>query len=216
MKDNKLAIAYIYTDSWKVLADIVLPVAQRYCAEHGYHLAHQRYKEMTPNFGFNKFELIDKIFASSDVDYVWMLDMDSLITNPHTQVHEIIKQHAPNGFFIISEDIHGLNAGSFIAKRSAEWSQMRRYCDSLKLVYDCEQDAIASYDRKKEMPKITVVEQRLINAYMQAMYPSEDIKTDWDATCLLLHTPGVGMMQRIKLFEDLTKVYGLSNSNNSK
>ena len=187
MIDNRLAIAYIYTDATKALAASVIPVAEHYCAEHGYHLAHQEVPYSTPQLSFKMLEMVEKVFSSADVDYVWMLNADTIIMSSNP-VHTLIPKDA---FFIIEEDIRR----SFIVKRSANWEDLRDYCYGMRLVYDDLYDAISSYNRKKHRPKIHLLR---TEAQVGSMFNLTD-------------TPEMPMSKRIRAFKefaDLLKTNG--------
>jgi predicted N-acetyltransferase YhbS len=59
----QIAVQILYTEGWKDMAEIVIPVAAKYCNKHGYKLCVVCYAgEYYSDFGYNKLRKVNKRF----------------------------------------------------------------------------------------------------------------------------------------------------------
>ncbi len=197
----KILLQILYTESWSELAEVVLPNMIDYCKVRGYsyspHLSPEPYE------GFDKISTIYDTFNLYDIDVIFSRDMDTLITNFHTKVEDFLEDGKD---FYITKDFNGINAGSFIIKKTA-WSKFFiTYLESKKGqpgMY-CEQNAIEAY--MAEFPddeKIKILPHPSINSYHYPLYPEIPPQTheqgQWQMGDFVLHLPGVSMEQRLKI-----------------
>jgi hypothetical protein len=203
----KICILILYTRSWKPIADIVLPNLWEYCKKHGYDWDIMRFDDPYPSdFGFNK--LIHSKRLLSTYDFVWSLDLDTLITNHDKKVEDFIDNKHD---FFITKDVNGINAGSFIVRKSEYSLFLLEWLLALKGEegMHCEQDAINFYYKVYENKKIKILPHPSINSYMYELYPEHNITEEkdgqWKEGSFVLHLPGIGMKTREHILKE-TKV----------
>lgn len=200
----KIAILILYTTGWQELADIVVPNAELYCKKHGYFLETAIFNDPMPsNFGFNKIMYISDMFELNEADVIWSLDMDTLITNHNFRVEDFITEQ--NNFWI-TKDVNGVNAGSFIARKSGWWKYFSKWILEYQQIANCEQDAIDLYYEEHNGKEIGILPHPSINSYDYSLYPEfPDIRKEeqghWHPGNFLLHLPGVGMNKRLEILK---------------
>lgn len=202
----KIAVQILYTESWQPIADIVLPVAEKYCLKHGYNIIVGKYPEpCLSDFGYKKLENIKLLFENNEYDVIWSLDLDTLITNLKVKVEDFIGNDHD---FYICKYPNGINAGSFIFKNT-EWAIefLRRtigYRGRPKMY--CEQDAFNRYVNVYGVENIKFIEHPSINSTLFKLYPEfgkqkhED--GQWEPGDFVLHLPALGIEKRIELLNE--------------
>lgn len=200
-----ICILILYSDSWKGLADIVLPNANEYAHKHGYYILFKSYPDVFS--GYEKIRHINAIFKTLVVDAVWSLDLDTLITNHTKKIEDFIDNEHD---YFICKDYNSINAGSFIIRKS-EWSEnFMQYVmeqEGKEKMY-CEQNGIEAY--MKEFPndeKIKILPHPSINSYLYENYPDIPPQTheqgEWIEGDFLLHLPGIGLEKRIEIMSKI-------------
>lgn len=200
-----VAIQILFTSGWKELADLVLPVAKSYCEKHGYKFINVEYPEYPSDFGYNKLRWVINLFKEN-IDIVWCLDLDTMITNHIIRVEEFIDKE--NNFWIC-KDLNGINAGSFIIKKS-EWSLI--FLEYLlnqqgKENMHCEQDAIREYINTHDDHSIKILPHPSINSLLYENYPEFNNVTEtqgqWQKGNFVLHVPGIGYEKRKEILTNI-------------
>lgn len=197
-----ITVLILYTTSWQSLADMVIPNAKMYCDKNNYTLQVLEYNEPYPSdFGFNKIIEINNLFNNS-TKIVWSLDLDALITNKNIKIEDFLDDEHD---FFICKDYNGINAGSFILRKS-KWSEnfINYILEQRNKVY-CEQDAIESYlDEFPNDEKIKILNHPSINSYLYELYPEIPKQTheqgNWEIGDFVLHLPGMNMSKRVETF----------------
>lgn len=201
----QIAIQILYTTGWKDIADIVLPVAKNYCDKHGYKLVDVEYNEPAQSdMGYDKFRWVKKL-SVVDVDVIFCLDLDTLITNHGVTVESFLDEEHD---FYICKDYNSINAGSFIIRKSL-WAES--FIDfvlsqqGIDKMY-CEQNAIEKYmELNPQEQKIKVLPHPSINSYFYGLYPEIPAQTheqgEWVMGDFILHLPGVSLERRKQILE---------------
>jgi hypothetical protein len=204
----KILIQILYTESWKDIADAVLPNYQKYCDKNGYELV--AIQQSGSYNGFDKIKYILQLFKNG-CDICWSLDCDTMVTNHNIKIEDFISEDYDAYF---TKDYNGLNCGSFIIRRCA-WAE-EFMCSVLALegedgIY-CEQDAILAHFNRglnTEYNRIKFLPQSTINSYKYELYPEIPPQTheqgQWQEGDFVLHLPGLGMEQRLNILKN-TKV----------
>lgn len=179
---------------------------RNYAEKHGYKLfwwLKRLDESREPTW--NKVPAILKIFKEHpQVQWVWSLDADAIITNSNITLQSIInqslalvpKEKADQVDFIISKGSYMLNAGSFLLRRS-EWSM-----NFLRETYEAGNDkevpnidwlmenaAIIHTLEKPAFEKdkhLAVVPQEMINSY-----PPDHCGKTWEPGHFLVHLAGL-------------------------
>lgn len=197
-----------FTPSWKPLADITVPVLEKYCHKHHYKLSAF---ECTPYQQYNGKEKIKHILSELKLgDVALVMDADSIITNTNISLHNFINDHHD---FYITKHVGNINAGVFIIRLSV-WA-----IEFLNVVFSnigkggihCEQDSMAKYI--KEHPndnRIKILAHPSINSFDYSQYPEHQDKIgseeDWKPDHFVLHLPGVGMDRRLEILKNTTAI----------
>ncbi len=199
-------VAYSGGEDWQELADIVLPRWKEYADKHGYVLkvVNGESKTKYPHYPFQRTELaLEYSNELKEGDYLFIADLDVLITNPEIKIESFIDSEHDLFF---TQDINNINAVNCIMSASIakQWlSDLLGLADKAR----CENHAtiILVEDKYKEQRKI--VSHPAFNSIPYYLYPSitEEIpeeKGDWRSTHLLMHLPGMQPKMRTKIFYD--------------
>lgn len=203
-----ICIQVLYTECWKELAKLVVPNVVNYCLKHGYSWNIQ-FIDVEPFDAYEKIRQIQKCFETEECEAVWSFDCDSLITNYTYKVEDFID--AEHDFFICKTVGVGINAGSFIIKKS-EWAyKFLHYllkCKGEEKMYG-EQDAMNKYISEfPEETKIKYLSHPSINSFEMYLYPEfvDDYKGIengvWKEGCYVLHLPGQKLQLRQSILEN--------------
>lgn len=187
-----------------------------YAKKHDYVLVTKTSDFSTQyNINFEKMVLALQTFTQyPEVQWVFWLDTDALITNFNVKLEHLVdnKYH-----FIISEDINGLNAGSYLVRNSEEGRSYFRMILDNKEYYSnhpwYEQYCIQqTYESYKDI--IKVVPQKLFNSYNYDLYRHQYNQDDkwnkfysagqWSPGDFVLHWPGVPNDQRLQEVKKVT------------
>ena len=195
------AIISHHDKKYKPLGDITWNTNKLvYANRHGY-AAHCRVdnfvtsNEKTVMTGFEKVYLVKEILESHpEYKWVWWTGTDSMITNMNVRIEDRISN---NYHFIISTDVNGINADSWLVRNSKEG---REFIDDVLsrekeclLHWDTEQRAIALtlglpitgeaawINQKKGnivicdkwRDKVKIVPQKYLNAYLYQLYGNQ-------------------------------------------
>ena len=195
------AVYIYYTPDWQPLADIVLPKVEAYCGKHGY--CYSPVKQLfVGNVGLYKmFLLQDRLYM---FETIWILDLDTLITNPSIPFAQFTDNEHD---IFITEDIHGINAGSWIIRNT---EAARLFVRTVINNFDAPEEQTVM-KRYLDMVKVKILPHPSINSYKYELY--KDILKDelgetvisheegqWQPGDLLLHLPGLDMQTRINTF----------------
>jgi len=202
----RIAIVSLFNERHQNLADYTWTNKQKYAEKHGYLAVAKTDNFSAEQVHFDKFvHILDTMRAHPDVDWVWWLDNDAMITNFDIRVEDLV-----DGDFhiIMATDIAALNTGSFIVRnsvKSREWlefllSKKREYKDDKKWF---EQQAVIDfYPKFEELFKL--VPQQWLNSYDYKVYGVEGVDLlgqdgQWYPGDFVIHWPGLPNETRIEL-----------------
>lgn len=195
-----------YTPSWEPLAEVVLPAVRKYCSKHDYRKCFLCSDE-DEDWALNKITYLSFFDDLWEYDVLWVLDLDTLITNPEIRFTDFVDfKHD----IFICKDVNGINAGSWII-RNTEAS--RRFVETIVNNFDAPHEQILM-NRYLDMVKVKYLPHPSINSYKYELYDYGE-KTheegQWQEGDLLLHLPGLSLEKRIEIFKE----YENSRSNNN-
>lgn len=130
----KMAIVSIFNDNHKDLAEFTWNNNKaKYAEKHGY-LAVAKTDNFSPEqVHFDKFiHLLDVMEKNPEVDWVWWLDNDAMITNFNIKLENLIDA---DYHIIMATDIAALNTGSFIVRNSSQAKEWLNFLLSKKKEY---------------------------------------------------------------------------------
>jgi hypothetical protein len=199
-KEMTAAVYIYYTPAWQELADIVLPKVEQYCYIHKFgDLSIQ--SAVDENWSFNKMNYLYGLLKH-DLDFIWILDLDTLITNPEIKFTDFTDNEHD---IFICKDINGINAGSWII-RNTEAS--RNFVITIVNNFDAPHEQILM-NKYLHMVKVKYLPHPSINSYDYRLYnhfglavPAHD-QGQWQPGDLLLHLPGLSLEKRIQVFKEM-------------
>lgn len=202
-----MAIVSIFNERHKDLADLTWTGNKvKYAEKHGY-LAIAKTDNFSPEqVHFDKFvHLLDVMEKNPNLDWVWWLDNDAMITNFDIRVEDLVD----NDYHVIMPtDIAALNTGSFIVRNSPEAKEWLNFLLSKKKEYKddkkwFEQQAVIDfYPKFQDLFKI--IPQQWLNSYDYRMYNVEGIDLlgqdgQWYPGDFVIHWPGLPNETRVQL-----------------
>ncbi len=198
------AVYIYYTPDWQPLADIVIPKVEAYCAKHGYILMLVKHIE---NETVGLYKMMQLALLMPCFHHIWVLDLDTLITNPNIRFTSFAGGAGLDDDIFITEDIHGINAGSWII-RNTEASRL--FVRTVINNFDAPEEQTVM-KRYLDMVKVKILPHPSINSYKYELYKDilkdelgETVMTheegEWQPGDLLLHLPGLDMQTRINTF----------------
>lgn len=198
-------IATHFLENYRPLADITGSNKESYCFRHGYNFMPFEGEYCPLPFGFQRIQLIRNLLHCESVEWLFWQGVDTMIMNHRISVEEIINPFPEKDFFI-AKDINGINADSFIVRRS-DWSL--KWLDfilskSEEYKNDCWQEQRVMQHNEGHPDfnsKICILPQNSINSYFYDIY-------QWPTTTpghfqsgdFLLHLPGMNLKERLDMF----------------
>lgn len=203
----KMAIVSIFNERHADLAELTWYNNKvKYAEKHGYTALAKTDNFSPEQVHFDKFvHLLDVMEKNPNIDWVWWLDNDAMITNFDIRVEDLVD----NDYHVIMPtDIAALNTGSFIVRNSLqarEWlnfllSKKKEYKDDKKWF---EQQAVIDfYPKFQDLFKI--IPQQWLNSYDYKMYNVEGIDLlgqdgQWYPGDFVIHWPGLPNPARVQL-----------------
>lgn len=203
---GNVAIVTIFNEKHQDLADITWNNKLDYAAKHGYKAFAKTDNFSPEQVHFDKFiHILDTLDKNPDVEWVWWLDNDALITNFDIKIEDIAD---PDYHVIMGPDIASLNSGSFIVRNSLQSREWLKFLLSKKKEYRndtkwFEQQAIIDfYPKFQDIFKI--VPQKTFNSYDYRIYnvDSTDLTGNsgqWQEGDFVIHWPSLQNSVRIQL-----------------
>ena len=219
---NNIAILSLHTPNLQPLADLTWPNKVEYASNHGYQ-THCKTDGFTMEYvSGEKMPFIRQYFRDHpEVEWAWFVDTDTLITNFHVPIEWCLD---PDYHFIISNDINGVNAGSFFVRNSPEGTEFLDWMIDVYPLFVNEhkfmtEQAILQFALngntfpwggmdsmsggpeivvRKDLKKyIKIQPQRMFNSY--APYNGVPEASEWKSGDFLVHWPARSMEDRVKM-----------------
>lgn len=187
----------MWGDNYAEIAAITQPVLQAYCGKHGYSYSELILEGTGNDYAYKKHEYIKELFKQ-DIDVVWYLDCDAIITNPEIRVEDFLDDDYS---VFLTRDFTELNGGSILIRNDYNGKWFNDYILSRRGQYDNEQNVINANEFSfkefmKELPHPS------INSYQYNLYPEcasyvgKPELGDWEPGHFVLHVPGLGVERR--------------------
>lgn len=166
---------------------------KRYCERHGYILAAYSEKLDGRPASWSKVLALLECFERYQADWFFCLDADAMILNPEVRLQDLVDQRAD---LIISHDLNGLHAGSFLIHRNPRTVEFLRNVYSRTAFIDhywWEQAAISEVlYRGESQLTVRYLPQRTLNAYL-----GETETSTYQPGDFVLHLPGMSLEERV-------------------
>ena len=203
---KNLAIVSMFNEKHADLAAHSWTNKEQYAAKHSYQAVAKTSNFSREQIHFDKFShILDVLNSDSNIDWVWWLDNDAMITNFDQRLEDLIDD---NYHVIMGVDIASINTGSFLVRNSMQARQWLEFLLSKKGEYKndtkwFEQQAVIDFYPKFQNI-FKVIPQRLINSYDYQMYgvSPEDLlgySGQWLPGDFVIHWPGLNNQVRIQL-----------------
>ncbi len=192
-------------ENYQRLADILLPNRDKYCARHGYvhHVHSGPYRDATLYYAVQRLHLLlDLMKSPNATDAYWVLNIQSIITNPTIKVESFLTEG--RDFFAHSDINAKINAGSFLI-RNTEWARLwvAFLIEDVKTHDHCWHENWSMIRHCHNPPwvgKIHVADHPGINSYSYREYGrGPETPGDWRPDHLVLSLPGLSLDQRIAI-----------------
>lgn len=209
----KITLLTFYSREYQSLADITVPNKEEYCRRAGY----EHIVRTGPYANAAYYYAVDRLIFLKDLlsrstgapELVWVLNLHTYIMNYQKRLEEVVSEEHD---FFISADCHGLNAGSFVVRRS-EWS-----CRWLDFIIGEALRGNHHWHEQKVMQdhagdpewrdKIRILPQNAINSYDYRLYNmSESTEGQFRRGDLLFHAPGIAYYETCSLLEARVKLF---------
>ena len=205
-----IAIISMYNEVHQDLGKETWPNKVAYADLHGY----QSYVKTdgwtkTPIHFEKLVHMLDVMDKNPELDWVWWLDNDAIITNYDRKVEDLLDDDA---HVIITVDHASLNAGSFMVRNSQQGRGWLNHILSLESHYKDnrwpeQQPMTDTYISFKDI--IKVLPQRSMNSYDYKMYgvPGIDLtwqSGQWEPGDFVLHVPALPNPTRIAISKQLS------------
>lgn len=210
----KMAIVSFFNDKHKDLAQHTwYDNKVKYANKHGYLALAKTDNFSAEQVHFDKFtHILDVMKNHSDIDWIWWLDNDAMITNFDIKVEDLVDD---NYHIVMPVDIAAINTGSFIVRNSAEAKDWLEFILSKKKEYKndtrwYEQQAVVDlYPKHQHLFKL--VPQQWMNSYDYRIYnvDSKDLLNQdgqWCPGDFVIHWPGLQNNVRIQLAQQYKKL----------
>lgn len=162
--------------------------------------------------------ILDTFKDNPDLDWIWWLDCDAMVTNYNIKLENIIDNDYD---VIMSTDFNGLNCGSFLVKNSNKGKAWLEMIFSQRYVYKFyshpwPEQIIIMETARNYTEILKVVPQKTFNSYYYSLYGSNyghdgsgldrlGTSGNWQPGDFVIHFPGYPNNQRIewiKTFSD--------------
>ena len=196
-----IALLTFNTDSYKPLADLTLPTKQKYCDRYGMTLEHLNSIGKDQSW-YNPTVFLDCL---EKYDAVLFVECDAAIINQDFDIRTTLQ----NNEFVITEDMHGLNAGVFMGRSTNLLKQFFYViCTQGPMYFGNHpwknQEAMKHWLRDNQYSKmVTYMPQNFMNSYLNGIYPLPEFtqgnykEGDW-----IVHLPGRSLEERCQIFRE--------------
>jgi hypothetical protein len=199
----KIAVMSFFDSGFHPLTDITIPNLVEYCKRWGYSMyLGEPFKDVDARDTFERIIYAYHLLQDKGYDAVMWIDGDAIITNHNIRIEDRIADHK----FVIAADIHGYNAGVFMA---ANYSLTKQFLFAINHLGKPltghhpfrEQESIVRYLSFPPYQNLaTVLPQRMMNSYLNEFY-GRPIWMDgnWEPGDWILHLPGMSLEQRVAI-----------------
>lgn len=199
--NSSIGVLSFYTSDFQPLHDVTGPVKNRYCTRHGYrHIVKVGPHRADPGYyAYDRLAYIRDLLFGALPEGAGLEAI--LCLNGHAQImtHSITVQSFldTDHDFYIAADVHGLNAGVFIVRKSEWLKSWLDFLISIEHAYSGhswhEQKAMQdNWERPEWKPRISIVPQERFMGYSHAHYnmPTTTPGEFQKGRSFTLHIPG--------------------------
>lgn len=208
------AIVSMYNEGHAELGAVSWPNKVAYAEKHGYGY-HCKTDDFTNPVSI-QFEkhiiMLELMEANPDVDWVWWLDNDAMITNFDVKLEDIVD----NDYHVImTTDVATVNGGCFIVRNTEQgrdWLKFMLYIGQKEYKDNKwpDQQPMADFFIKYR-DIIKIVPQRTMNSYDYKIYQVDGIDQlgtsgQWEPGDFVIHFPALNNQLRIQLMNQYQKL----------
>lgn len=174
------------------------PNKLEYCLRWKIQLAMKVHVTMSP-WGEREQYMLQSL---EECDWLWFMGADTLIMNQTLDVRNFLN----NDFdFIIGKDIMGINNDVFFLRNNAKSREFLRRVLALNTSLGDDQRAMNVVMNEMTDFKVSIVSQKLFNAYIfkeYAYYPKDLVEGNFELGDFVLHLPGLPNGRRIQIMDE--------------
>lgn len=197
----KVVVCTEYSPSYQEIADITLPVMEEYCQKHRYGF--EALKIPDNDFAYRKHDYFSYLL-STDIDVIFYIDVDCLITNYNYRVEDFIDDDHD---FFITKDANEVNGGSMILKNTGRGRWINELILSKRGLYENEQNVINAFIHSPQFNQfIKILTHPSINSYRYDFYqefPNVRGREEghWHPGDFILHVPALELSKRAAILK---------------
>jgi hypothetical protein len=208
------AIVSMYNEPHADLGAVAWPNKVAYAEKHGYGTYLKTDDFNNPiSIQFEKhIMMLELMELNPDLDWVWWLDNDAMITNFDIKLENIVD---PDYHVIMTTDVATMNGGCFIVRNSEqgrEWLKFMLYIGQKEYAdnrWPDQQPMADFYYKYRDIVKI--VPQRTMNSYDYKIYGVDGIDQcgesgQWYPGDFVIHFPALPNTTRIQLMNQYTQL----------
>lgn len=207
-----ITILTAYDDNFKDIAELNIPILQKYCDKNKYNLIIKKIVDFNKPASWFKIQAILEQFNKSNCENLLWIDADTLILEQNFKIENIIKK---DKFFYLSKDANGINCGVFIMSNVKIMREFLSHVDLLSSKYMnhiwWEQAAIMELIEKNILninQYIEYIPQNILNAYDKNLVHTNDDGYVCNDT-FILHLPSINNKKRYEIIKQyIEKYYG--------
>ena len=201
----KIAIVTVYDKSYEEIAAITRPIMEEYCQKHGY-IFNPVHKGASFKY-YEKIKIFKALFDYTDIECIFYLDIDILITNL-TQKVEYFLDEAHKLY--VCRDFNEINFGSCILVKSNFSEYLYQYMRSMWGNMDNEQNVLNhlyTHDPDRFCKYIKILEHPSINSmgyshYHECVHLTERQQGCWHPGDFVLHVPALDLKKRAEVLSN--------------
>lgn len=200
----KIVFCTEYGGNYKHIAACTIPVMRKYCERNGYELKILVLEGTGNEYYYEKNKYFKDLFLD-DIDAVFYLDVDAIITNHSIKIESFIddKHH-----LFITEHLGELNGGALLIMNTEEGRRLNDRILSLRHQFENEQNAINYLMTDESFKKLVkIVPHPSFNSFDYSLYPEcptvrKGEQGHWGYGDFVLHTPGLGIDHRLQVLKN--------------
>ena len=192
-----ICVFTMYGDNYSGIASVTVPNMEKYCKRHGYDFKVLLLDGDGNDYAYKKHEYIKELFKR-DIDIVWYLDCDAMVTNHKIRLEDFLDEDYS---VFLTRDFTELNGGSIIIRNNELGRWFNDYILSRRGHYQNEQNVINANEFSfkhfmKHLPHPSINSYRY-DLYLEcASHVGKPELGDWKPGNFVLHVPGLGVERR--------------------
>lgn len=202
----KIIVFTEYGSNYKPIAEYTTPINKAYCERHGYEWRELILDGTGNEYYYKKHEFIRDTFDNEDVDAIFYLDCDAVITNHTIPLTNFMPY---GGQFMITKHAGELNGGVILLRKFNTGNLVNDFVLARREKFPNEQNCI-EYHKEKLMYAnyMQVLKHPSFNSLDYSQYPEfpnlrSKEEGHWVEGCFILHVPALSLEKRLEVLKSV-------------